>query len=207
MSRAALRLAIAVIGLTVAPSAIADRPDGPLWSGAVAASCRIRLVNELGGVRVDTIEERSEVRVLGDASLVVDAVATGSEWALTVAPRVGGSERAAGQDVVIQTPPRCRLEVRTDAGSVTLAPDDVFAATVSTVTGDITLISDLKNVTIRLATSGEITVDYTVKIQYRHRQEPAKVGSLVVGDGTTQVRLTSLRGTVSVLRPAPAEPG
>ncbi|MCP3959329.1 MAG: DUF4097 domain-containing protein [bacterium] len=90
-------------------------------------------------------------------------------------------------------------------------PTDESPVKVDTVTGDITVFAGPDtSATISFATSGEITVDYPVEIEFRHRQEPAKHGLVVIGDGAEQVRLRSRQGSVSVLRrPAsegPSEP-
>ncbi|MCP4902320.1 MAG: DUF4097 family beta strand repeat protein, partial [bacterium] len=69
-----------------------------------------------------------------------------------------------------------------------------------TTTGDITaIVAEDANVTIRLATSGRIRVDFSVEIEYRIAVEPAKYGQIVIGSGETIIDLTSRQGTISVL--------
>jgi hypothetical protein len=78
---------------------------------------------------------------------------------------------------------------------------DALPFSAETVTGDITAVVDADaNLTLRLATSGEITVDFPIDIDYRYLQEPAKHGRIVLGDGTTLVDLKSRQGTIRVLR-------
>jgi hypothetical protein len=74
----------------------------------------------------------------------------------------------------------------------------------STTTGPITLYLDPQaSVAVDLATSGEITVDFSVFIDYVYHQEPAKLGKVVIGDGLTSARVNSRRGHISVLRRIP----
>ena len=74
---------------------------------------------------------------------------------------------------------------------------------VETVSGDITAWVDAAaDVTVFVATSGEITTDYTIAIENRYHEEPAKVGRIAIGSGATDACLTSRRGAVRVLRAA-----
>ena len=89
---------------------------------------------------------------------------------------------------------------------------EIFPAAVDTVTGDITAWVDPDaEATIVLATSGEITTDFSIVIDFRYHEEPAKHGRLTIRagatieGGATKVRLTSRRGAVSVLRRHPPE--
>ena len=74
------------------------------------------------------------------------------------------------------------------------------AQEVSTLTGDITLRVPEGSFSIELATSGEITVDFPVEIEYRYHGEPSKEGLITIGSGATSIRLESRRGTIRVLR-------
>ena len=99
--------------------------------------------------------------------------------------------------------PGCDVAVRTTDGAVSLeVGSEAFPVAVDTVTGDIMVWLDPDgDATIVFATSGEITTDFTIAIDFRYHEEPAKHGSVAIHGGSTTIRLTSLRGAVSVLRP------
>ncbi len=199
----------ALLIAAVFPAGSPASPPGagePLWSAAVGEGpCAVELINELGGIDVRPSDQR--IVVWGKTpELAIEAVHGAGDVKLTVTD--GG--RSAGGDVELQVPPRCDVTVRTGDGAVDvdLGPRPLKVA-VETVTGAITVRADpAAAVTIDLATSGEITTDYTIAIDFRYHQEPAKYGRVqVVGGGsatgaTAEVHLTSRRGAVRVLRPS-----
>lgn len=71
----------------------------------------------------------------------------------------------------------------------------------TTVTGDIEvhLWQDAK-MDVRLATSGEISTDFSLAIEYRDQEEPGKYGRATVGQGGPELNLRSKRGRVRLLR-------
>ncbi len=175
-----------------------------LWRGPTGEGCRIVLVNEVGGVRAGTDPAAEESVVLGAASeLTVAAAESSGQTELTVARRGDGSEPGTG-DVELRMPPGCALSVRTGAGAVEVEIGrDSPPVTVETVTGDVTArVDPAAGVAIELATSGEITTDFTIAIDFRYHQEPSRIGRVAIGTGVTEVRLSSRRGAVRVLRPA-----
>ncbi len=118
----------------------------------------------------------------------------------------------ASSAVTVSVPSGCSVRVRTADGSVAVEIGPAaFPLAVDTVTGDVTeRIDPAADATIMLATSGEITTDYTIEVDFRYHAEPAKHGRVAIGRGTTdnatgtptEVHLTSRRGAVRVLRPA-----
>ncbi len=189
-----------VLALALAVSVPAGGDE--LWRGPLAAAdCRVVLINEVGGARLGTDLSAVEAVVLGAASEVtVEAAASPEQTVLTVARRGGGP---AGGDVELRMPPGCAVTLRTGRGSVEIEIGrEASPVAVETVTGDVTArIDPAAGATVHLATSGEITTDYTIAIDFRYHEEPAKIGRVVIGSGATGVRLTSRRGAVRVLRP------
>ncbi len=184
-----------------ASSVSSASPGDELWrKGLADEPCRIALVNELGGVRVETLSGGDPSRVLGPSQALALAATLEDGQIVLTAKQLDGA--ADGGDLVLQVPPRCEVSVRTDAGTVRVDLEPgTHALSVDTVTGDITAeVEPGGDFTIDLATSGEITVDFTVTIDYRYHSEPAKHGRVRIGTGKTNVRLMSRRGCVSVLR-------
>lgn len=71
----------------------------------------------------------------------------------------------------------------------------------TTVTGDIEayLWADA-NVNVRIATSGEISTDFSLEIEHRDKEEPGKYARATVGKGGAELSLLSKRGRVRLLR-------
>jgi hypothetical protein len=69
------------------------------------------------------------------------------------------------------------------------------------VTGDIevTLYEDAAH-DVRLATSGRISTDFSLEIEYRRFEEPGKYGKAVLGGGGPGLIMTSKRGALALLR-------
>lgn len=200
-------------GLTRSPSAhvrvfaiafaIATQPalGAELWlADPDPESCSILLVNELGGV---TVEPGERIHVSSETpGLTINATHGENETTLAVSSPDGTQ---AG-DVTLRVPPRCQVAVRTDRGAVDveLGPKPL-PLTVETVTGDITARLDASvPVTIALATSGEITTDFTIDVEFKYHQEPAKLGTVSLERGGESVHLTSRRGAIRLLRTAHA---
>lgn len=180
----------------------------PLWKQAAAAPCRLTLeLAERDSVEIQRLP--APARLLGplDAGRlrVVDADGR-TRLSLATAP---GQEPAV---LRLEAPPGCDLEVTTSAGSVDARGPVEAPWRATSVTGNLTLWVEPSagrspDLAIELATSGEIAVDFSVEIDYRHHHEPAKRGSISLGTGSVPVRLESRQGAVRVLRSAPpAEP-
>lgn len=191
-------------GLVLALATSIPVAGDELWRGSTGmAACPLLLINEIGGVRVDGLPAESVPVVVGSSGLTIEASLNDGTRTLVV----GRDGDATSGDVELSVPPGCDVGIRTTDGSVDaeIGPA-AFPLTVDTVTGDVTAWVDATaEATISLATSGEITTDYTIEIDFRYHVEPAKHGRIAIGGEATRapvgLRLTSRRGAVSVLRP------
>lgn len=178
---------------------------GELWRGELRIEpCRVELVGEAEDVRARASSRRHEVAVEGDSSsLTIESSREGGNLTLRVVGRSGGDRG----EIEVWLPPACSAELSTDSGKVVVdGGSELLSYSVSTVTGPIEAIVDPRsNTLVELATSGEITIDFSIHIDYRYHQEPSKHGRVIVGgdagSGTNRVLLTSRQGAVSVLRP------
>ena len=72
---------------------------------------------------------------------------------------------------------------------------------ITTETGDIEVyLWEDANLQVRLATSGEISTDFSIDIEHRRFEEPGKHGRATIGKGGQQLVLESKRGRVRLLR-------
>jgi hypothetical protein len=210
-----LAMAAAMSALAVGAPARAEE----LWRGlAGTEDCRLELVNELGGVQVTAADPAaSSVVVNGDPALRIEPSAPAEDPVLedpVLRVAWAGSPADGPGDVVVSVPPHCSVAVRTTDGAVSLEVDQAaFPARVDTVTGDITAwVHPETRAAVVFATSGRITSDFTIEIEYRYHAEPSKYGSITtVGysaphHGQNTVRLNSRRGTVRMLQPAQDRP-
>jgi len=75
------------------------------------------------------------------------------------------------------------------------------AQELTTETGDIEVhIWEDANFHVRIATSGEISTDFSLTVEHRRFEEPGKLAEAVVGQGGPELRLSSKRGRVRLLR-------
>ena len=71
----------------------------------------------------------------------------------------------------------------------------------TTETGDIEVhLWEDADMEVRLATSGEISTDFSLTIEHRRFEEPGKHAEATVGDGVAGLRLYSKRGRIRLLR-------
>ncbi len=71
----------------------------------------------------------------------------------------------------------------------------------TTVTGDIEIyLREDANMRVTLATSGEISTDFSMQIEHRRFEEPGKHAVAVVGRGGPELFLSSKRGRIRLLR-------
>lgn len=136
----------------------------------------------------------------------------GSRLALRVA-----RELAAQAHAQLQLPGQCALRVTSGEGHVTLLAGTLAPLSVETTTGTIVLcIEALTDLDLSLATSGELTVDFSVTLDYDPRQEPSKKGSIRFRSGAplavVPVSLSSRQGAIRTVdcqvprRPLPPRP-
>ena len=72
---------------------------------------------------------------------------------------------------------------------------------ITTETGDIEVyLWEDANVQVQLATSGEISTDFSIDIEHRRFEEPGKLGRAAVGKDGPLLVLESKRGRVRLLR-------
>lgn len=97
-----------------------------------------------------------------------------------------------------------RIKVKSDRGpisatievGVTDQPQEI-----TTVTGDIEVhLWEDAGMDVRVATSGEISTDFTMEIEHRRFEEPGKHAKATVGKGGPRLDLRSKRGRVRLLR-------
>ncbi|MCP3977851.1 MAG: DUF4097 family beta strand repeat protein [bacterium] len=99
---------------------------------------------------------------------------------------------------------RGRVNAKSERGHVTVtfatgATDQ--AQTIATVTGEIeAYLWEDADADVRLATSGEISTDFSMQIEHRRHEEPGKHGVAVVGNGGPKLELQSKRGRIRLLR-------
>ncbi len=113
-------------------------------------------------------------------------------------------------DIFVRKTSGC-VNGRTEMGKiqVVLLPGVTESAqTFQSVTGDISVyVADTANLDVTLATSGEITTDYSVRIEHRDHEEPDKIAVARVGAGGRDLDLRSKRGSLKLRRlpvPSPA---
>jgi len=71
----------------------------------------------------------------------------------------------------------------------------------STETGDIEVYRwEDENMEVNIATSGEISTDFSVSIEHLRSEEPGKRAVATVGEGGTKLSLYTKRGRVRLLR-------
>ena len=81
-------------------------------------------------------------------------------------------------------------------GGVTGEPQDLV-----TSTGDIEVhLWEDARFNVELATSGEISTDFSLEIEHRRFEEPKKIARAIIGDGGPELKLHSKQGRVRLLR-------
>lgn len=179
-----------------------------LWARSANPVCRLRLNLADGSVAVRA--GGPELRLLGETAAwriaaVELAGPTGDTLELTVSAGAegvsdGAARAAAAPAVVLEAPSGCELELRTTHGRIEVSGPRQAPLVAETTTGVITLwVAPAGDLAIDLATSGEITVDFSVAIDYFHHQEPDKQGQIRLGSGATRARLNSRQGAIRVL--------
>lgn len=183
--------------LPAAPTATAEATAVPLWQGG-EGECQLRLESPTGDIEVAVASGRP--RLVGDAAA----------WRLE-ASEVGGVTRLSASVVApaaplvrplrLEAPGTCRLTVVTRQGNVQAVGAFLAPLELETDSGTLTLrVIAASDLAVELATSGEITVDFSVSIDYRHHREPAKHGRIVLGSASNSARLSSRVGTIRVLK-------
>ncbi len=96
-----------------------------------------------------------------------------------------------------------RVHARTERGQIFATLETGVSAEpqeLSTHTGDITVhLWEDANTTVKIATSGEISTDYSLQVERRRFEEPGKHAVAVVGRGGPELTLSSKRGNIRLL--------
>lgn len=159
----------------------------------------------------------------GPGPAVLTALSPGFELTaagVADAPRLAlqtARELAAQAHAQLQVPGQCALRVTSGEGHVTLLAGTRAPLIVETTTGTIVLcIEEPTDIDLSLATSGELTVDFSLTLDYDPRREPSKKGSIRFRSGTPHaaipVSLSSRQGAIRTVdcqiprRPLPPRP-
>lgn len=99
---------------------------------------------------------------------------------------------------------RGRVNAKSARGAISAALESGVTEqpqSITTETGDIEVyLWEDADMQVRLATSGEISTDFSIEIEHRRFEEPGKHGRATIGDGGPQLVLESKRGRVRLLR-------
>lgn len=135
------------------------------------------------GARLDAQTDHDQIQVKGMRGDVNASSGTGDIWIRSVAGSVDAKSARGDISVVLET-------------GVTHETQDL-----TTETGDIEVyLWEDADMAVRLATSGEISTDFSLQIEHRRNEEPGKRAVAVVGDGGPELVVSSKRGHVSLLR-------
>jgi len=170
--------------VTVAPHAPAARDGAVSSPGAEETRDRVDLVlfvPQGAALHARTEADRIEVKGL-EGDLIAESV-KGDIWVR----KVKGNVRAKSE--------RGQISAMLETG-VTAQPQQF-----STVTGEIEVhLWEDANMNVTIDTSGEISTDFSMRIEHRRFEEPGKHAVAIVGDEGPQLSLFSKRGRVRLLR-------
>ncbi|MBP9824522.1 MAG: hypothetical protein KBF21_09890, partial [Thermoanaerobaculia bacterium] len=117
-------------------------------------------------------------------------------------PEAGASPESP--PVLLEVPAGCDLAIRTGAGAVEVRGSRLGRLAAESSTGGITLwVPPSVEPAVEVATSGEITVDFSITIEYFRHQEPAKLGRIEPGASVSWAQLRSRQGSIRVLKGHP----
>lgn len=169
----------------------------------------VRLVQEAEGtLRVVAQAPPSGGRA-GRADLVlfvpgsVSVSVSTEQGAVEVRGLGGAVDARSGGGNIVAKGVKGGLCARSQTGSIVaeLESGTQGAQALTTLTGDITAyLWEDASLTVRAATSGEISTDFSLAMEYRRSEEPNKVATVVVGGGAGRLALESKQGRVRILR-------
>jgi hypothetical protein len=97
-----------------------------------------------------------------------------------------------------------RVRAKSERGKITAIIESGMTSLpqdIVTSTGDIEVhVWEDSQFNVELATSGVISTDFSLEIEHRRFEEPAKIGRAVLGDGGPVLKLHSKQGRVQLLR-------
>jgi hypothetical protein len=167
------------LDITVRPGA--GDPGGKVADAPTSRADLVVFVPE--HVMLDARTESDRIEIKGLRSDVVASSASGDIWIRAVEGRVRAKT------------PRGRISVALETGATSLVQD------FTTETGDIEVyVREDAAFSARLATSGEISTDFSLEIEHRRFEEPGKHAVAVVGEGGLELALASKRGRIRLLR-------
>lgn len=200
-------------GLPAASSAVAS---GALWQLPDGQPCEIEL-QTIAPLTLELGSLRGSIR--GD----------GTRWAVTTQRdqatlRIAAVLRGASNPpqepplpselspLHLELPEGCAVAVRGAEAPVEVRGPITAPLSVETSTGDVTvwIAGDSEprggDLAIELATSGPITVDWSIELRYLHQQQPSKRGRMRFGAAATAVTVTSRQGGLAVLQTPRSSP-
>lgn len=170
--------------VTVAPSAPAEGDGSPSPPTAEETRDRVDLVlfvPQGAALHARTEADRIEVKGL-DGDLIAESV-KGDIWVR----KIKGAVQARSE--------RGQISAMLESG-VTRKPQEI-----STRTGEIEVhLWEDANMDVTIETSGEISTDFSMRIEHRRFEEPGKHAVAIVGEEGPQLSLLSKRGRVRLLR-------
>ena len=192
-SRAIRGLALAAL-LATQGAALAADPD-LLWEGERSGTCHLSVRFDQGRLEVDA--GRGRPHLDGSATHWTTMSKATSAEGVTVLDLVATRPDATMR---LSLPERCTAQFVAESGAITLNTVPASGVRAESVTGDIVLYVPRKaDLAVDAATSGNLSVDFDLDLDYLHHQEPSKRGHLRIGSGSAPVSLESKRGAVRVL--------
>lgn len=194
-----MRLLFAPLWLATLSSATLAAEPSPLWQGARFGACSLELHFEQGSLEVEP--GRGRPRLEGPAaSWQVEEVRDEDGHRRLHLKTPPSSEENMSAPLRLALPARCAARLITTHGNVTAVAPPRAGLQAESVTGNLTLfLPHDGDYSVMAATSGDLTVDFDLELDYLRHAEPAKRGRLRLGAGTTGVTLESKRGAVRVL--------
>jgi len=170
--------------VTVTPAAPAVPEGAPAPPGPGQTRDRVDLVlfvPQGAALHARTEADRIEVKGL-EGDLTAESL-KGDIWVRKVKGAVQASTERGQISAMLET-------------GVTTQPQRI-----STVTGEIEVhLWEDANMNVTMATSGEISTDFSIRIEHRRFEEPGKHAFATVGKGGPELSLYSKRGRVRLLR-------
>jgi hypothetical protein len=180
-----------------------------LWQGE-GDGCRLTVAWAEGALEVTHGGERARLRAASPGLRATATSTTDGRTRLTVS--TAAAPPGLPLRAFLEVPASCDLRLESQGGRLTSSGPLLGPLVAETVTGEIVLcVEEPADLDVTLATSGEISVDFSVSIDYVRHQEPAKRGTLSLRSSglvaPVAVQLTSRRGAIRVLEcPEPIRP-
>jgi len=194
------RLSIVNIVAIVAIAAALIIPNAEasvLWESDLGkGSINISIINEYGSIHL--VPSPSSTMTISGSNGKITLSESPSGQHLSVIPP---EDHSRPTDIKVMVPLVSQLNVTTLSGVIVSDELSEMPMFFETKTGHITIAPQpTSNFDVSLKTSGEITVDFSIKIEQRWNIEPSKTGHITIGEGGVPMILESRRGNLSVLR-------